>query len=707
MTESSKEIVAGVRQRRRAVVQGFLWTLLGFVLLTIAINTFAFGVTMTLQALAPNLVLLVVVGLALWLNGQDRMEQALVLVIALTLGAVALPLFVNGVNPTTVIVLFVLFLPVGLAGLLLGRTALRLTTGVALAIVLVPTILQSSGRAPWIGPPEGAGTTLASQYAIVLSILAFFLDRFGSTLDRALLAVTAREAVLNREMSEHRQAREALAHEAGFSEAVMNSLPGLFYVIDDRGSYVRWNNNFQHVLGYEPEEMSDLDPMRTISPDDRPSVQQAVRKVGDAGTASTRATLVTKEGERHPYLLTVSPITTGNRTFVAAVGLDTSELDEALARIERLNADLKERLERIKSLHEIDMAITGSLDLDLTLRVILEQVTQRLGVDAASVLLYKPRIQRLRFGAATGFSNSTLRTTDLRLGEGQAGRAALERELVHLRSAEEIAQAFRESEKISTEGFKTYLAVPLVSKGQLQGVLELFDCAVFEPSADWLSFLTTLATQAAIALDNGALFENLERSNIELRLAYDTTIEGWARALDLRDEETEGHSRRVASMTGRLAERLGVSEEKLEHMRRGSLLHDIGKMAVPDSLLLKPGKLTEEEWKVMARHPTTAFELLMPIEFLRPALDIPYAHHERWDGTGYPRRLAGEKIPLAARIFTVVDVFDALTSERPYRKAWSEEKALAYIEEQAGQQFDPAVVTEFLRMQRNHSSSHP
>jgi putative nucleotidyltransferase with HDIG domain len=192
--------------------------------------------------------------------------------------------------------------------------------------------------------------------------------------------------------------------------------------------------------------------------------------------------------------------------------------------------------------------------------------------------------------------------------------------------------------------------------------------------------------------------ETLQERDAELTLAYDTTLEGWARALELRDLETEGHTQRVTELAIRLARAMGVPEAELVHVRRGALLHDIGKMGIPDSILLKPGKLTDEEWQIMRRHPVYAFEMLLPICYLRPALDIPYCHHEKWDGSGYPRGLKGEEIPLAARIFAVADVWDALRSHRPYRKAWSDEKALKYICEQAGKHFDPRVMEAFLQM---------
>lgn len=188
------------------------------------------------------------------------------------------------------------------------------------------------------------------------------------------------------------------------------------------------------------------------------------------------------------------------------------------------------------------------------------------------------------------------------------------------------------------------------------------------------------------------------RFNLELARAYDSTLEGWARALDLRDNETEGHTHRVAQLTVRLAHAMGLRDADLVHIRRGALLHDMGKLAVPDSIMLKPSALTDEQAEIMHRHPDYAHELLSPIAYLRPALDIPYCHHEKWDGTGYPRGLRGEEIPLAARIFAVVDVWDALRSDRPYRVAWTEERAKAYIQEQASIHFDPKVVAAFLKM---------
>lgn len=239
-------------------------------------------------------------------------------------------------------------------------------------------------------------------------------------------------------------------------------------------------------------------------------------------------------------------------------------------------------------------------------------------------------------------------------------------------------------------------AVPLVARGEVQGVLTVFCHGITNRDAEWLSYLETLAGYAAMAVSRARLIEDLEHANYELTNAYDATIDGWAFALDLRDKETEGHSRRVTEMTVELARNMGVSANELVHIRRGAILHDVGKMGIPDHILLKPGKLDDAEWCIMRKHPVFALDMLLPIDYLQPALDIPYCHHEKWDGTGYPNGLRGTDIPLAARIFAVVDVYDALTSDRPYRKAWSRGDALEYIVSQRGRYFDPEVVDLFL-----------
>lgn len=206
-----------------------------------------------------------------------------------------------------------------------------------------------------------------------------------------------------------------------------------------------------------------------------------------------------------------------------------------------------------------------------------------------------------------------------------------------------------------------------------------------------------------LSVDNSRLFDELQTSNkqlaaanIELETAYEATLNSWVHALDLRAKEPEGHTERVTALTRRLAIKLGINNNELAHITRGALLHDIGKMGIPDTILHKPGSLTFEEREVMKQHAIIAYEMLSPIQFLRPAIDIPYCHHEKWDGTGYPRGLKHEIIPFAARIFAIVDVWDALTSDRPYRKAVDPAEVRLYIQGQAGAHFDPHLVGVFL-----------
>ncbi len=364
----------------------------------------------------------------------------------------------------------------------------------------------------------------------------------------------------------------------------------------------------------------------------------------------------------------------------------------------RLFEGARRRLERIQSLHDIDTAIMSSLDVQVTLSIILEQVVNRLLVDAADILLLDPDMNTLEFAAGRGFRTTTPKHTRLRLGEGLAGHAALEKRIVHVADLSVAETSLARSALFHREEFVSYYAVPLIVKGKTRGVLEIFHRSPCRPDEEWHQFLETLAVQTAIGIENAELFVSLQKANQNLIVAYDATIEGWSRALDLRDRETEGHTRRVTDMTLRLAREMGIDESEIVHIRRGALLHDIGKMGVPDSILLKPGPLTEEEWDIMRQHPQFAYDMLSPIRYLRPALDIPYFHHEKWDGSGYPHGLKGEEIPLPARIFAVVDVYDALTSERPYRPAWPKDKALAHIKSGRGTHFDPQVVDIFLQL---------
>ena len=373
-----------------------------------------------------------------------------------------------------------------------------------------------------------------------------------------------------------------------------------------------------------------------------------------------------------------------------------------------VNRDITERklaeiqiyrqMEQLSALRNIDQAIMSNMDLRFTLNIITSEVSKQLEVDAVDVLLLDAETGMLGYAAGTGFRTPTIETSRVPIGQSHAGRVARDGRLIKIDDLSEMTQDPLFAALFARENFVFYCGVPLIAKGMTKGVLEVFHRAPRHPRRDWLDFLNLLAGQAAIAIESATLFENLQQTNEELVRAYDTTIEGWSRALDLRDRETEGHTRRVTEMTLTLADNFGFEEQELVHMRRGALLHDIGKMGVPDSILLKPGSLTPVEWTIMRQHPRYAYELLRPIIFLVHSLDIPYCHHEKWDGSGYPRGLKGEETPLAARLFAVVDVWDALISDRPYRPAWSRDQALSYIRDQSGRHFDPQAVEAFFEM---------
>jgi PAS domain S-box-containing protein/putative nucleotidyltransferase with HDIG domain len=361
----------------------------------------------------------------------------------------------------------------------------------------------------------------------------------------------------------------------------------------------------------------------------------------------------------------------------------------------RLYAHSEQQVNRLTALRDVDIAISSSFDLRTTLDVIIDHVVNQLGVDAARILLYNPYTQTLDLSVTRGFRSISKMDLHQRLSESLAGNSALENRMIVLpdiRESDAVPDNFRQ------EGFLSYFNVPLNAKGQIKGILEVFMRHFYSPAPDWLEFLSSLGGQTAIAIDNAQLFTNLQRSNVELELAYDTTLEGWGKALEIRDQETEGHTQRVTEMTLKLARRLGFNGDDLIQIRRGALLHDIGKMGIPDEILRKPGTLSEQEWVIMRKHVDFAYTLLNPINYLQKALDIPYCHHERWNGNGYPRGLKEEEIPVSARIFALVDVWDALLSDRPYRSAWARDKVIEYIKEQSGIQFDPRLTGIFMEL---------
>lgn len=377
---------------------------------------------------------------------------------------------------------------------------------------------------------------------------------------------------------------------------------------------------------------------------------------------------------------------------------EVSRRRQAQEEITHLQHETEVNLRHVQALHAIDQAITTNRNLPIVLRIVLEQVARELHVDAASISLDRGARVAFQVTARIGFPSADMRAMSQEIveaGEAKVGNHGFKYET---RKAADVDKTAIDYDEVIRQTYTGYRAMPLVVNDEVKGVLEVFNRRPLEPVGHNGDFMHAFATQAAIAVENAALFRELQESNSELTYSYDATIEGWARALELRDDETEGHSRRVADLTWMLARRLGSTEAELAQVRRGALLHDIGKMAIPDSILLKPGALDDREWATMKAHPTYAMQLLAPIPFLQPALDIPYCHHEKWDGSGYPRGLKGEAIPIGARIFAVIDVWDALSSDRPYRRAWDRNQVREHIAGLGGSHFDPVVLNAFLAM---------
>jgi response regulator RpfG family c-di-GMP phosphodiesterase len=389
--------------------------------------------------------------------------------------------------------------------------------------------------------------------------------------------------------------------------------------------------------------------------------------------------------------------------------IDRGELRTRVRSILRLNryrslqderVKLEEQINHLTALRCIDIAITTGQDISHTLQMITEQVTGQLHVDAAIALRYDPLRLCFDICACHGFPEHIIPFGSVSIQDSLVDRVLFDQKEIHDPQFFKRILGGDHPYALLGDYFQDYHAIPLVSRGTVLGVLEIFQKAPLDLGLDAQEFLITLSGQAAIAIDSSRTLEDLRRTNTDLVQAYDATIEGWSRAMDLRDKETEGHTIRVTEKTVELARRMGMDGSELLQMRRGALLHDIGKLGVPDAILLKPGPLTDEEWVIMRKHPTYAYELISPIRYLSHALDIPYCHHEKWNGSGYPQGLKGEEIPLAARLFAIIDVWDALSSDRPYRRGWPAEKVFKYLREGSGIHFDPKVVDEFFQLMR-------
>ena len=387
----------------------------------------------------------------------------------------------------------------------------------------------------------------------------------------------------------------------------------------------------------------------------------------------------------------------GNPIISTAIQ-DVTRVTQSASSLEQsVNDYLNSRQSQLGALMGVGRAINSSLGLSRVLEEVMDTLIELMRAERGFLMLRESNGE-LSVRIARGLAHINLEEEAFNVSRTIVGQVAESGEPILTNNALDDPR-FGSQMSIAMHQLRSILCAPLKIKNQLIGVIYVDNRAragIFkEPD---LGLIMAFADQAAVAIDNAQLFEDIQASNRELQEAYQATLEGWVQALDMRDKETEGHTQRVTILTERLARSMGVGGDDLVNITRGALLHDIGKMAIPDGILLKPGQLTNDERKLIQQHPLYAYNMLKRINFLLPAIDIPYCHHEKWDGTGYPRGLKRQEIPFAARIFPVIDVWDALISDRPYRKGIPPEQVLEHIKADAGKHFDPQVVEAFFAM---------
>ena len=389
----------------------------------------------------------------------------------------------------------------------------------------------------------------------------------------------------------------------------------------------------------------------------------------------------------------------GNPLASAAIQ-DISRMTQTMSSLEQSVGDyLKSRQSQLGALMGVGRAINSSLGLKRVLEEVMDTLIELMRAERGFLML-RDENNELSVRIARGIAHVNLdEDSSLKVSRTIVDKVAESGEPILTTNAQDDPR-FEGHVSIAAFQLRSILCAPLKIKNELIGVIYVDNRArsgIFQEND--LGLIRAFADQAAVAIDNAQLFDDLQTKNHELEEAYQATLEGWVSALDLRDKETEGHTQRVTILTQRLARSMGVDDAELVHITRGALLHDIGKIAIPDGILLKPDKLTDDERAIIQKHPVYAYEMLRRIDFLQPAIDIPYCHHEKWDGTGYPRGLKGDEIPFVARIFSVIDVYDALVSDRPYRKALPIDDVIEMIKKDSGTHFDPRVADAFLVME--------
>ncbi len=486
-----------------------------------------------------------------------------------------------------------------------------------------------------------------------------------------------------RDITERKQSENAiLESEAKFKALAQTAAAGIFIHLDAQFLYV--NPMWCEITGYSEDELLKTSLWTIINHNEGDRVRQKYADLvrEETGMIRFETNFFTKTGDKKWLDITAGFIDYQGEKATIGTAIDITYR--------------KHREHDLEVVAKISDALRTDLTREQVRTTILVELMELLSIDGAIISTVENREDLPNLVRATGCW-SAIDNRQLKVNEGLSGYIIGScKAYVNFCAAHD--PYFSDPELISN--LITLAGVPLVAKGETIGSIIVGSTRLL--SENELRLLKTIGDLAASAIHRSDLYEQTSIQAYELKQAYDATLEGWAHALELRDKETQGHSLRIANMTLELARRMGYENDMLENVRRGALLHDIGKMGVPDTILLKPGRLTEDEWAIMQQHPTYAYEMLSELPYFKEALEIPYCHHEWWDGTGYPRGLKGTDIPLAARIFAIVDAWDALVSDRPYRKAWIKESALKHIIDQAGTHFDADVVKCFVDLMKEN-----
>jgi PAS domain S-box-containing protein/putative nucleotidyltransferase with HDIG domain len=533
---------------------------------------------------------------------------------------------------------------------------------------------RKSTETGWITPADRAHLVAEmQQHHRITGLEMNFHNKDGSQItglvNGELIVLNGRDCLLTvtLDVTERKHAEQALVQSQEQLQAIVQTANDAIITIDSQQTIAFWNNAAEKIFGYPTAEVVGKSVHQIVPGEFRDQNTAALRRFFSGSdpfpTGFTMETTgITRAGNRIPIEMSFAAWRSEAGQFVTAIIRDISERQQ--------------REHELQAITVLSAALRTAPTRGEMLPVVVAQTVKLLNCDAVSIEMLDSSSGEMSVAASHGAwkSLSGARQPD----------------------AEILPAVPAPVSPTGSPALQDTASVPLIAQKQLIGYIHAGKQVGFTDSQ--VGLLSAIGDISANAIYRATLHEQTQKDAKNLSEAYDTTLEGWAHALELRDQETEGHTRRVTAKTVELARRMGVAEQNLENIRRGALLHDIGKMGIPDSVLLKPGTLNEREWEIMRRHPEYSLNLLNQIEYLRPALAISYCHHEKWDGSGYPRGLQGSQIPLEARIFAVVDVWDALTSDRVYRKAWSAEDATRYVDQHSGSHFDPDVVKVFLEM---------